>query len=242
MPAAAPSTDKYQPTPAAAPDTDKYQPRPAAAGPVRRIPMKIYVDFDDCLCETARAFSVLAKEMFGVNVPYEDIRFFELDRSFGLDSAQYEQLMIRGHQPEVLLSYDETPGACAAVNEWISQGHDVSIITGRPFSAYGPSRQWLDRHGLSAARLCCLNKYGRDTFIKGSEFTLELEDYYKMSFDFAVEDSPRAFKFFSHLPELKVMVYDRPWNRECGLPNENYRRCLNWADIRAAVGQQCEEK
>ena len=44
--------------------------------------MHIYVDFDDCLCETARSFSGLAMEMFGKDVPYEGIRFFELDKSF----------------------------------------------------------------------------------------------------------------------------------------------------------------
>ena len=47
--------------------------------------MRIYVDYDDCLCETARSFVKLAKEMFGRNAAYEDIRFFELDKSFGLD-------------------------------------------------------------------------------------------------------------------------------------------------------------
>ena len=83
--------------------------------------------------------------------------------------------------------------------------------------------------------LFCLNKYGRDSFIKNSEFTLELEDYYKMNFDYAVEDSPMAFKFFEHLPNLKVMVYDRPWNRECELSGENYTRCFDWEMIREKV-------
>jgi len=31
--------------------------------------MRIYVDFDDCLCETARSFSELAAKMFGKDVP-----------------------------------------------------------------------------------------------------------------------------------------------------------------------------
>lgn len=68
--------------------------------------MRIYVDFDDCLCETGRAFSRLAAEMFGRDVPYEDMRFFELDKTFGLDDEQFEQLMTRGHEPEALLSYE----------------------------------------------------------------------------------------------------------------------------------------
>ena len=199
--------------------------------------MKIYVDYDDCLCETARNFSNLAVEMFGKNVPYEKIRYFELDKSFDLNEEQFVQFMSKGHEPDVLLSYEETPGASEVINEWLSEGHDVSIITGRPFSSYEPSRQWLDRHGLKDVKLYCLNKYGRDGFIKDSDFSLELEDYYRMKFDVAVEDSPKAFRFFDHLPDLKVMVYDRPWNRECELPGDNYTRCAGWELIRQNVAR-----
>ena len=197
--------------------------------------MKIYVDYDDCLCETARNFSDLAVEMFGKNVPYEKIRYFELDKSFDLNEEQFVQFMSKGHEPDVLLSYEETPGASEVINEWLSEGHDVSIITGRPFSSYEPSRQWLDSHGLKDVKLYCLNKYGRDGFIKDSDFSLELEDYYKMRFDYAIEDSPAAFRFFEHLPELKVMVFDRPWNRQCAFPSKNYTRCFDWETIKAFI-------
>ena len=197
--------------------------------------MNIYVDYDDCLCETARSFSELGKTMFGKNVPYEDIHSFNLQQSFDLTDDEYEQFMIEGHRPETLLSYDETPGASKVINEWIDRGHQVSIITGRPFSAYDASRQWLDEHDLKRVTLYALNKYGRDSFIKNSDFNLELEDYYKMHFDYAVEDSPVAFKFFDHLPELKVMVFDRPWNKDSELPGKNYTRCPDWEFIRERV-------
>ena len=197
--------------------------------------MRIYVDFDDCLCETGRSFSKLVMEMFNKNIPYDQMNYFELDKSFNLDAKQYESFMTRANEPEILLSFDETPGAAKTINEWISCGHEVSIITGRPASVYEPSRIWLDEHGLKNARLYCLNKYGRDFFLKNSNYTLELEDYYKMKFDFAVEDSPNAFRFFEHLPDLKVLVVDRPWNRGCAFPNKNYQRCINWESIRKIV-------
>ncbi len=203
--------------------------------------MRIYVDFDDCLCETGRAFSKLAAEMFGRNVPYEKMRFFELDKSFGLSDEQFGQLMIQGHRPEVLLAYEETPGASSVVNEWLSLGHEVSVITGRPFSAYAASRMWLDAHGLQRVRLYFLNKYGRDGFIKTSGFCLSLDDYYKMKFDFAVEDSPKAFGFFDHLPDLRVLVFDRPWNRDCGFPNGKYTRCSDWERIRHIVAEHARQ-
>ncbi len=198
--------------------------------------MNIYVDFDDCLCETGRHFARLAAELFGKNVPYEEMRYFELQKSFSLTDGQFEQLMIEGHRPEILLSFEETPGASGTINSWLDRGYDVSVITGRPYSAYEASREWLDRHGLERVRLYCLNKYGRDSFIRNSDFSLEIEDYLRMRFDYAVEDSPAAFRFFEHLPDLKVMVFDRPWNRDCRFPCDRYMRCSDWETIRKTVG------
>ena len=200
--------------------------------------MNIYIDFDDCLCETARHFSGFVKDLFGIDVPYERIRYFDLQRSFSLTDEQFEEMMIKAHSPEVLLTYEETPGAIETVNSWVDDGLDVSIITGRPYSAYEASRKWLDCHGLERVRLYCLNKYGRDSFIKDIDFSLEVEDYYKMHFDYAIEDSPSAFRFFEHLPDLKVMVYDRPWNQECEFPGKNYYRCFNWEMIHRFVGHK----
>ena len=198
--------------------------------------MKIYVDYDDCLCETARHFSILVKELFGMDFPYENIKFFNLQKTFSLSDADYELMMLEAHKPEVLMTYDETPGAVETINGWIDKGYEVSVITGRPFSAYEASRQWLDEHNLERAKLFCLNKYGRDSFIKNSDFNLELEDYYKMHFDFAVEDSPAAFRFFEHMRELQVLVIDRPWNQDCKFPTDGYKRVFDWKTIRDIVG------
>ena len=54
--------------------------------------MNIYVDYDDCLCETARSFSDLVMDMFGIDVPYEKMRYFNLQMAFDLTDKQYEQL------------------------------------------------------------------------------------------------------------------------------------------------------
>jgi len=197
--------------------------------------MNIYIDYDDCLCETARYFSGLAAKMFGKNVPYEDIRYFDLQKSFDLNDEQYEQLLAKGHEPDVLLAYEETPGASKVVNELIDKGHDVTIITGRPNSSYEVSRTWLDRHGFHSAGLFCMDKYGREKTIINSAHSLKPDDYFKMKFDYAIEDSPSAFKYFDHLPELRVMVFDRPWNRDVTFPGGNYHRCYDWECIREKI-------
>ncbi|MCR5773620.1 MAG: hypothetical protein K6G42_00915 [Lachnospiraceae bacterium] len=39
-----------------------------------------------------------------------------------MTDAQYEKIMIEGHVPEVLLSYEETPEAVETVNGWLTIG------------------------------------------------------------------------------------------------------------------------
>lgn len=193
--------------------------------------MKIYIDFDDVLCETAKYFTKIAKELFDLDVPYDSVRFFNLQQSFGLADAQYDELMRAGHIPDNLLAYEETAGASEIINKWIDSGHEVFIITGRPYNSYVPSRKWLDNHNLERVPLFCVDKYGRELFQKDCTYSMTLEQLYSMSFDFAVEDSPAAFKHLLHLDNCKVAVFDRPWNHMAELPNERFVRCDGWKAI-----------
>lgn len=98
--------------------------------------MKIYIDFDDVLCETARSYVEIVTCMFGKYVPYECVKFFDLKRTFELDDEQFKAMMFEAHLPKVLLSLEETPGAVAVVKSWLDQGHEISVITGRPSSTW----------------------------------------------------------------------------------------------------------
>lgn len=112
--------------------------------------MKIYIDFDDVICETAKYFTKIAKELFNIDVPYREVQFFNLQKSFDLSGEQYDELMKAGHIPENLLDYEETPGASEVINKWVDEGHEVFVVTGRPFDSYEPSRRWLDEHHLNS--------------------------------------------------------------------------------------------
>lgn len=193
--------------------------------------MKIYIDFDDVICETAKYFTKLAKDLFDINVPYNQVHFFNLQKSFGLTDTQYDELMIAGHLPENLLAYEETPGASETINKWLDDGHEVSIITGRPFESYESSRSWLDNHGLERVPVVCVDKYGRENFNKDFSYGMTLEELYQLTFDFAVEDSPAAFEHVMHFENCNVAVFDRPWNNKFELPNDRFTRCGNWQEI-----------
>ena len=193
--------------------------------------MRIYIDFDDVLCETAKAFTILAKEMFGIDVPYRQVQFFNLKKTFDLDDRQYEELMNAGHLPEVLLNYEETQGASETINKWVDKGHEVFIITGRPFNSYEPSRRWLDEHKLERVPLYCVDKYGRETCKQDFVYNMTLKQLYDMTFDFAIEDSPAAFEHVSHFKDCRIAVFNRPWNIHEELPDDRFVRCEGWKAI-----------
>ena len=193
--------------------------------------MRIYIDFDDVLCETALAFTRIAKEMFGINVPYREVQFFNLKKTFDLTDSQYEELMKAGHFPDNLLNYEETPGASETINKWVDMGHEVFIITGRPFNSYEPSRHWLNEHKLERVPLYCVDKYGRENCKQDYVYNLTLEQLYEMSFDFAVEDSPAAFWHVSHCEGCRIAVFNRPWNIREELPDDRFIRCEGWKEV-----------
>ncbi|MDO4188228.1 MAG: 2-dehydropantoate 2-reductase [Lachnospiraceae bacterium] len=193
--------------------------------------MKVYIDFDDVICETAKSFSRFAKELFDIDVPYRQVQFFNLQKTFDLSDEQYDKLMKVGHIPENLLAYEETPFASDTINKWVDEGHEVSIITGRPFDAYEPSRKWLDEHNLNRLPLFCVDKYGREVFNQNVSYNMTLEKLYSMTFDFAIEDSPAAFEHVLHFKDCTVAVFDRPWNANVELPDKNFVRCNGWKEI-----------
>lgn len=192
--------------------------------------MKVYIDFDDVICETARFFSKIAKDMFEIDVPYENMKYFNLQKAFDLNDIQYDELLEAGHLSENLLSFEETPGAVSTINKWDNEGHDIKIITGRPFNAYEASRKWLDEHGLERVPLFCVDKYGREKFYSDCTYNMTLDKLYEMTFDFAVEDSPSAFEHLLHFDGCTTAIFDRPWN-QVEILNEKFVRCVDWNTI-----------
>ena len=140
-------------------------------------------------------------------------------------------MMKAGHLPENLLNYEETTGAADTINKWVDEGHEIFIITGRPFNSYEPSRKWLDEHNLKRVPLYCVDKYGRESSKQDYVYNMTLEQLYNMMFDFAIEDSPSAFEHVMHFDNCKVAVFDRPWNIHEELPDDRFVRCEGWKEI-----------
>ena len=198
--------------------------------------MRIYVDFDDVVCETARTLCVWASEWFGVAVPYEEIHWFDLRRSLGLNETQYQHLMARAHENGAMMKYPPAPGAIETLVEWQRQGLDVMIVTGRPASTRDVSHAWLAHYGLERVPVTFVDKYQREPPASpGVPRALTIDELGALAFDVAVEDAPIALDLLAANPAIRVFVFDRPWNRDYAPACGRVERAADWAALAAAV-------
>ena len=198
--------------------------------------MRIYIDFDDVLCETARALSDVAKEVFQRDVPYEQITEFNLEHAFSLSGDQIEQLMDHAHEIDFLEKLEPTPDAVDGVKQLLEMGHEVVIVTGRPSYCHEGSLRWMQRFGLASLEIIYVDKYGRAPKIQPGTVPpmLSLEEFNRLSFDIAIDDSPTALDLLSSRDNCRILIYDRPWNRDYISPG-NMQRCCGWMDVLSAV-------
>lgn len=197
--------------------------------------MRIYIDIDDVVTETARTLCTVADEMFGRKVAYHDVFAFDLSKSFSLDGDQIALLMARAHSPAALASYPETPGAAETIRRWAASGHDMTFVTGRPASTHDGTCHWLDAHGLGGIAVIHVDKFGRElgAMFHSPDYVVTLDDFLAMRFDFAVEDSPIGLGHLARIPGCRVAVFDRPWNAETPMPSPLFRRCASWLQVDA---------
>ena len=200
--------------------------------------MRIYVDMDDVISETAAGLCELAARSFGRRVPYEKVFQFDLKDVFGFTDAEMREFMRLSHLPETLAAYRVTPGAPRALRALAAAGHEIEIVTGRPSYAAAGTRAWLEAAGLGELPVSFVDKYGRaNVYQCGGDAppTVPLAEFLTREYDVAIDDSPSILPRLAQWKRTRVFVFDRPWNRAYQLA-ANMARVSGWADIRAQLG------
>ncbi len=195
--------------------------------------MRIYVDFDDVLCETAQFLAVLAKDMFGRDVRFEQIHTFDLQVSFQLDRAQYLELMERAHEVDFLFALPPVPGCVACLQAWRMLGYEVVVVTGRPPSTHRVNLDWLQHHGVASLPVLYADKYNRShPAPPDAPPCLPLAELLQQHFDVVIDDSPIVLDALQTRPAGRTIVFDRPWNRTYNCAGQRVARCCGWEEVR----------
>lgn len=194
--------------------------------------LRIYVDFDDVVAETARGLAGLLYREYGRRVAYDDIAFFDLRKSFQLDAEAYRTFMEKAHESDILQELDEAPGACAALRAWLDDGLSPVVVTGRPASSHAATRHWLDRRGLSGLPILHVDKYNRELGPPNPDVaTLRFDELHALAFDVAVDDAPTALDLLAESRLCPFVIFDRPWNRSYVPVDASTPRAADWSAL-----------
>jgi len=201
--------------------------------------VKLYIDMDDVLCETARALTALAEREFGKTVDMEELTTFNLERALDLTPEQTELLMHKAHQPEILGTLKPRDGALAALTSFIERSIEIVVVTGRPPSSGDVSLEWLLKHRMPYDDFFHMNKYGRREPADSTVRVLQMHEVVEQRFTLAVEDAGEVAATLAGQYGLPVALLDRPWNRlealrdleEDGL----ITRCTGWPEVEQLV-------
>jgi len=190
--------------------------------------LPIYVDFDDVLSDTTRTCIQVANRLFGRNVFYEQVTSFNFQEVFDFTHREFEDFMFSVHQPKILLSFEPIQGAIEVLSLWAEKGHEIIIVTGRPTSSYESSLEWLSIHHVPYDAFYMVDKYDRKQMDK--DIAISMEEFSKMTFCLAIEDSLEMAQYLSHTMGNRVALFDKPWNRS-GKVNGHISRYESWKQI-----------
>ena len=200
-------------------------------------PLKIYVDCDDVVTETAlRLMEIRRGEGGWAPESFEEMHDFDLHKSLRLDAEEYVAFMTRVHHPDVLGALEALPGACETLRAWLDDGLAPVIVTGRPAFSHATTRAWLDERGLADLPLMLVDKYNRalGASVPGVE-TVPFARLREAGFDLAVDDAPAALDLLAESGLCPYIVFDRPWNRAY---NPVVPRVRSWAELDRAVRER----
>ncbi len=128
---------------------------------------QIYVDLDDVLSETGRAFLRVLNEEFGKQVAWDEVHDYDLGVSLGMEQSDLTEFMHAVHRPEVLGSVEPIPGARETLQAWAEQGYRIEVVTGGPQATQEISRQWLESRGMPYDDLLHVDKYAWEEELLG---------------------------------------------------------------------------
>lgn len=188
----------------------------------------IYVDLDDVISETTCHYVKIIEHEFGKSVAFEDIAFFDLQKSFSLTNREYEHFFNLVHKPEIILELEPVEDVIDVLCKWKNMGYEISVVTGRLTSAYESSLEWLKSNKVPFDFFIMVDKYSRDGIDKN--IAMSLESFSQMKFAAAIEDSVEMASFITRVMNRKMLLFDRPWNRS--VSSDNYiHRCMSWDEI-----------
>ena len=177
---------------------------------------RIALDIDSTLHHYWDLLQRVARERYGVELPYEE------QRDWGITALERDALIHcveETHSDANIEGAEPYPDAVATVSAWHAEGHWIHVTSHRRLECHPATARWLDAIGMPYDDLYC-------SFDKVSR-CIELE------IDVLVDDSPVNIQKASAAGMLAATII-HPWNEDL-IDAETVIGGRDWQDLRARL-------
>ncbi len=155
---------------------------------------RIALDIDSTLHHYWDLLDSIARERFGVELPYDEQRDWGITQ---LERADLIAAIEETHSEENIVNAEPYPGAVGVVAGWHHAGHWIHVTSHRAVTTRSATERWLERIGMPYDDLhCSYDKVSR---------CVELE------IDVLVDDSPANLAQASEAGIVAATIV-HPWN------------------------------
>ena len=173
---------------------------------------RIALDIDSTLHHYWDQLQRVARERYGVELPYEDQRDWGITV---MDRDAVARCVAETHSDENIAAAVPYPGAVEAVRRWHDEGHWIHVTSHRRDSASAATARWLDAIGMPFDDLhCSFDKVAR---------CLELE------VDVLIDDSPVTIERARNAGIVPATIV-HPWNARL-VADHGVVGADNWAEL-----------
>src|SRR5215212_797288 len=184
---------------------------------------RIALDIDSTLHHYWDLLDDLARERFGISLPYEEQKTWSITQ---LEPHQLKQLVEETHEHDNVVDAEPYPDAVETVRRWHEQGHWIHITSHRADSARRATEKWLERIGMPYDDLHC--SYDKVTRCV------------ELGIDVLVDDSPANLTKARDAGILGATLI-HPWNEEL-VDQRHIVGAEDWAGLKARIDPQLDQQ
>jgi beta-phosphoglucomutase-like phosphatase (HAD superfamily) len=177
---------------------------------------RIALDIDSTLHHYWDLLQRVARERYGVNLPYEE------QRDWGITALERDALVHcveETHSDENIAAAEPYPGAVETVRAWHDAGHWIHVTSHRRVAAGAATARWLEGIGMPYDDLHC-------SFDKVSRCM-------ELGIDLLVDDSPVNIVRARDAGMLTATIV-HPWNVDL-VQEDGVVGAPDWPSLRAAL-------
>lgn len=179
--------------------------------------MNISLDIDGVIINFVSSFSRSVKKKLNYDLKYEDIYCHDIGQVLGVTKEIIHDLV---HETLVTNDFDIIDQAKDSI-QYLYKNHQINLITGRDEQYKAQTLDLLKRHDIPFHSLHFCN------YMK--KYQVELPH------DIFVEDSVQEAVILSQKKEIRVLLFDHPWNQNTLDIMSSFKRVFNWSDIVAEI-------